>query len=123
MESARWVNQSQPQMLVMGTIWLYIRAVFGVLFGLTTLYGLLFSVAYGAAGFGIANEKKWGYRLGVAIAGLISLLGLANLLTLIDLRYFGNATGFAIISLMFDIALLSMLLHPSSRTYTRIWFS
>jgi hypothetical protein len=122
MESSQWVNRSQPQMLVTATIWLYIRAVFGVLFGIS-LFGLVFAGGYAAAGFGIANEKRWGHRLGIAITGLVCLVALANLLTIVRIPYFSNSTGFAIISLMFDVALFSMLVHPSSRSYAKIWFS
>ncbi len=109
-------------MLVTATIWLYIRAVFGVLFGVSAL-GLLFAGGYAAAGYGIANEKRWGHRLGISIAGLVCFVSLANLLSLINLAYFSNSTGSAIISLMFDVALFSMLVHPSSRSYAKTWFS
>lgn len=123
MESTRWINQSQPPMLVYATIWLYIRAAFGLLFGLGGgPLGLLLALGYGASGLGIANEKRWGYRLGVALAALLVLFGALALLSLVDVGYFGSATGYAVISLMFDVALLFLLVNTTSRSYARMWF-
>ena len=36
--------------------------------GREAVLGLASVVAFGAAGFGIANEKRWGYQLGLAMA-------------------------------------------------------
>ena len=66
-----------------------------------------------AAGYGISNQKKWGYALGVAMAVLPFVLQLLVLHSLF-------AVG--LITLMFEIALLALLLHPQSREYQRIWF-
>ena len=68
----KWVNQFQPQTLYMATILCYVDAVFGLLFGFVAtsiLAGLLTIIALGAGGFGIANEKKWGYA--VAVGGAV----------------------------------------------------
>ena len=114
MNDFRWVNQSQPQTLYGATILCYIDAVFGVLFGFTLL-GLLIAVGLAAGGFGIANEKKWGYAVAVAAAVLqVALLFLV----------FGiNVLGFpTILTLMFDGLLVGLLVHPLSRDYQRIWF-
>jgi hypothetical protein len=35
---------------------------------------------------------------------------------------FGNPLGTDLLTLMFEIALLALLLHPQSREYQRIWF-
>ncbi len=100
---------SQPQTLQIAVFLLYINAVFLLLGG-----GIVFAVAMAAAGFGIANEQKWGYGLGIVAA----ILPLALLLA------FGLDAVFDadIIGLMFDIALVALLLHPQSREYQRIWF-
>jgi len=90
---------------------------------MTAISGHVFAGGYAAAGFGIAIEKRWGHRLGIAITGLGCFVAPANLLTIVKIPYFSNSIGFAIISLMFDIALFSMLVHPSSRSYAKIWFS
>lgn len=112
----RWLDRSQPQTLMSATILLYINAAFGL------LYGQLWSLYYGfplgavlvlgqlASGIGIANEKKWGYWLGVSLVAVwIAFL----------IHYFAFVS---IINLLFYIALLALLLHPMSRSYRRTWF-
>ena len=112
----RWVNQSQPQTLYGATILCYIDAAFGLLFGgLFSLIGLLVIVGLGAGGFGIANEKKWGYAVAVGA----SVLQLAFLLLIFGIDVFGFPQ---ILTLMFDALLVGLLLHPMSRDYQRIWF-
>jgi hypothetical protein len=109
----KFVNQFQPQTLFIATVLLYINAVFDFL----TFYGpfMLAAVALAAGGFGIANEKRWGYGLavGVAVIRVAALLVFAR----------GNAFEFPLIlTLIFDVALVALLVHPESRQYQRIWF-
>ena len=114
----KFLNQAQPQTLVLGTLLLYINAAFGLLFGIVTtsiLLGLLTIVGLAVGGFGIANEWKWAY--GVAVAAAI--LQLVMLLAV----FRGDVLGFpVIVTLLFDGALVGLLLHPESRSYERIWF-
>src|SRR5579863_3323621 len=96
--SLRWVDRSQPQTLMTATIILYINAAFSLLGGFSAI-SLLLVAGQVAAGLGIANEKKWGYWLGV---------GLTALIVLYLVYYFSFVS---IISLLFYIALLALLLH------------
>jgi hypothetical protein len=117
METRRWTNPSQPQTMQIAVFLLYARAVMLVLFGAVRFPPyLLLAVGNAAGGFGIANEKKWGYAVGVA-----SAFGPA----LIRMAYGGPGAviGGDPIGLMFEIALIALLLHPQSRDYQRIWFS
>jgi hypothetical protein len=125
METRRWTNPSQPQTLYIATFLLYMEAVLQLIFGgLVSLLGPLFVIGYVVAGvaggLGIANEKRWGYRLGV-IAAVIGLLPLGVILM-------RNGVG-AIFSLplilnaLFPVALFALLLHPMSREYQKIWFN
>ena len=121
MESRRWVNPSQPQTLYIATILLYLSAVFGLLFGaLFSLLGLLIAVGEVAGGYGIANEKRWGYFLGVAVAAL----------GLVPFILYAVAEGVTellnpaiLISMVFPVALFALLIHPQSREYQKVWFS
>jgi hypothetical protein len=121
METRRWTNPTQPQTLQIAVFLLYANAVLGLLLGNVlyvwgTLIGLGGLVAFAAAGFGIANEKRWGYNLGIGVAGL-------EVLTLVrDCIGWGHSSD-ALISLMFAVALVALLLHPHSREYEKIWFS
>ncbi len=113
MESRRWTNPGQPQTLQIAVFLLYINAAFSVVQMLRVgLFLPILAAAAGsvAGGYGTANEKKWGYALAVAASVFQLLLGLS---------YFGLAN---LIGLMFDIALVALLLHPQSRDYQRIWF-
>lgn len=119
METRRFTNPSQPQTLQIAVFLLYFRAVFvgflgGLLGGLPLL--ILIGIGLGAGAYGIANEKRWGYALGVAMAlapaGIRVLTGGPGALLA------GDPIG-----LLFEIALLALLLHPQSKDYQRIWFS
>ena len=111
MPSNRWVDRTQPQTLMMATVLMYINSVFGVIDGelLAFPLGTLLVVGPVAAGWGIANEKKWGYWLGLS-------------LTLVEVAYVLLHPGWSVITLLFYIALAALLLHPESRAYRRTWF-
>jgi hypothetical protein len=107
-ETQRWINQSHPQTLLMGTYLLYIDAFFGFLGVLMGGFSpILFLLAGGAvaAGYGIANDKNWAYYLGIGVSALGVLFNLGNIL-----------------GLMFAVAQLALLLHPMSRSYQKVWF-
>lgn len=125
METRRFLNPSQPQTLYLGCMLLYLNAVIGLILGSSLLYfgpliGILLLVGQGVAGFGIANEQRWGYWLGVAVSGLALvpyLLFIADggLQVVFD-------PGF-LIGIVFPVALFVLLIHPMSREYQRVWFS
>lgn len=108
METQQWINRSHPQTLLMGTYLLYIDAFFGVvnvLLGGFFLFAVLLAGGSAAAGYGIANDRNWGYYLGIGVSALAVLLNLGNIL-----------------GLMFAVAQLALLLHPMSRSYQKVWF-
>ena len=74
----------------------------------------LFAVA---AGYGIANERKWAYYLGIALAAL-PLVG--DLLLCIDNHV--SPLKLDLITLIFQIGMFVLLIHPQSRDYQRVWF-
>ena len=137
METRRWLDQSQPQTLVNGVLLSYFSAAFGVLglfdlirfvslIGLTRLLvyvGLIIGLVL--SGYGIANEKRSAWYLGIALVGaelLATFLGVMGIasgpLSIIAI----GLGGLGILSLLFTIARLVLLLHPQSRDYVRIWF-
>ena len=113
MPSNRWLDRTQPQTLMMATILMYMNAVLGLIDGFVSVWlPFSFVVVVGQipAGWGVANEKKWGYWLAVVLsAAQIALTVLV----------FSFA---AILNLAFFVALLALLLHPQSRSYRRTWF-
>ena len=120
MESRQWLNRSQPQTLQIAVMLLYLNAFFQLIRGLGggsifLSVGLVVLVGEVAGAFGIANERKWGYYVGLAASGLVAALAVAV----------AWVVGFAFASLlnmMFDVAVVALLLHPMSRSYKSIWF-
>ena len=113
------MNPTQPQTLQIAVLLLYLNALFSFLDVLRLhdlpVIGLAIVIGGVLAGQGIANERKWGYGLGIAMAFLPFVLrvyyaGVGNILTADAL------------TLLFEIALVALLLHPQSRDYQRIWF-
>jgi hypothetical protein len=114
-EELRWVNPHQPQTLYMGVILSYIQGVFAILnYPILGPWAFVILVGLVAGGFGIANEKKWGYILAVATAVLQVAVVVGRGASL------GNVS--VLIELGFDVALVVLLAHPMSRSYQRIWF-
>ena len=102
----------------MGVILCYVQGVFALLSypdlgppALLILVGLL------AGGFGIANEKKWGYALAVTTAVFQIVVFMVRGGGLPALGNVGVLIGFG-----FDVLLVVLLVHPMSRSYQRIWF-
>lgn len=118
MNERRFLNQFQPQTLVIGTMLCYLDAAFGLLFGIVStslLLGLITIIGLAAGGYGIANEKRWGYlvAVGAAVLQVLMLFAVAG----------SDVLGFPLIlTLVFDGALVALLLHRESREYQRIWF-
>ena len=135
MPSSRvWFNTRLPQLLYLAHLLMYIQGGITVLFtgfrlpgsGLASLSGLLVLVYWlmdgpfkVAAAFGIANLRRWGYMLGVASA--VSPLLYRVLFAVGEMRI--GALADNPITLLFEIALLGLLLHGQSRSYARQWSS
>ena len=120
MQTRRWVNPTLPQTLHIAVILLYIDAFFGVLYGtFRSPLGAIIVIGSAVAGFGIANEKKAAYWLGVVVSAIMPAFLVWVLLDdgfdqLLDIGF--------IFSAIFPIAQLLLLVHPMSRDYQRIWF-
>jgi hypothetical protein len=117
-EPRRWFDPSQPQTLQGAVMLSYLSAGFALLWILFGSYPLVLSVGLGAAGYGVANEKRWGYWLGIVLCGL------SVLSYLLVLAYAGVGTGLKLvgINLFFTVVLTALYLHPQSREYQRVWF-
>ena len=113
------MNQHHPQTLYIATILLYLNAAISALFGaIGSPLGLALVVVMVAAAFGIANDKRWGYRLGVVVSGLAlippAIAVAANTKLLFNV--------FFLTAIVFPVALFALLVYPQSREYERIWF-
>lgn len=138
----------QPQTLQIATWLLYIDGVFTFLavidrsgvegyiirrFGLGLVVALGVVALYAFGGLLMANERRLGWRLAVAASlapFVLNILGTRSALSTfafgsrvgiydhITGRIFGGST----IGLIFNVALIALLLHPQSREHQRIWF-
>jgi hypothetical protein len=144
----RWFDRMQPQTLQLATWLLYFDGFFGMV---TLLDGsgyqgflvrryaigfiVCFSVvvAYVAGGLLMANERRLGYRIAVAAAfspfilriwalrGAQSTFNFGGDVSLLDYLT-GRPFGLSYLTVLFDIALVALLLHRQSREHARIWF-
>jgi hypothetical protein len=111
-----WFPVRQPQTLQVAALLLYWNAFLGVASGL--LVGgagrgaLALGAAEAAGAYGIANERHWSYVVALlaAIVPLVLLVVVAGFL------------GAGILFLLFQVALVALLLHPQSRDYYRLWY-
>lgn len=126
-----WVNSRQPQTLYVAQILLYLQGGFSLLSLLLSgaslawliggsllalVYVFLATVGKLLAAYAIANERRWGYKLGVVAAAAPLALRLLSLARGGLRALYGDPVG-----LLFDVALLALLLHPLSRSYQRYW--
>lgn len=90
---------------------LYIEGVFNLVRGQTLF---LAGIAMFPSAWAIANNKRWGWRLGVVAASAAILIRLA---------WYGLSSPMTVaFALLFPVVLLTLLLHPQSREHQRIWF-
>jgi hypothetical protein len=144
MQTRRWVNPTLPQTMQIAVFLLYFQAGSTLLFGLEDQYAVLpgsslgagsisnpvlrigLPIALAAAAYLIANERKRGYILGLVVAGLPLLcrLLIAFGISFSSISFIGNPKPWSYdqIGLLFEGALLALLLHTQSRDYQRIWF-
>jgi hypothetical protein len=142
----KFFNTAQPQTLQGAVFLLYANVLFALLFR-TGRQGVFALAAYsltrgsisfqnatrignivavldvlGSAGaaYLIANEKKIGWRLGVVVAAL----PIVALLILVVAGYPArtNILDAISVSLIFDVALLVLLVHDQTRAYEKVWF-
>ena len=131
MSGRRWFNSSLPQTLQIANILLYLDAFFlliGILGGRRGLNVIALVIlaaslaAYVLGGLGLANEEKRGYPVAVvaAFSPFILRAYLSFSTGTIDL---GFISGFsAPLNLLFEVALIALLLHTQSKSYVKTWF-
>lgn len=138
MSDRLWYNPRVPQTLGIAQILLYINAAFLALAVLTRggrfgggALGLLLGVggvaAYTYGAYGIANSEKRGYQIAVLASFLPLITRLLLVLTTPGASLFGNLDFVLwqgnLLSVIFQYALIALLLHPMSRDHQKVWFS
>ena len=138
----RWVNPSQPDLLQIAT-WLgYFRGAFTLLFGLDDQFiafplsdparsgpsNPLLRIGLSALLIGgaylLSQSRRLGWQLLIVGAALPLL---ARLLVAFGISFSSvdiaatNPFEYDAIGLIFEVALLALLVHPRSREYQKVW--
>ncbi len=122
MERGRWLNPAQPQTLQIAVFLLYFDAVFailGLVSGIGGTQAIVLGAAAAAAGWGIANERRWGYWLGVGVSFLALYPYLRAILAFGPGVILGSR---GLLGFLIAVAHFALLIHPQSRSYQKIWF-
>jgi hypothetical protein len=146
LDPKKWFDRMQPQTLQIATWLLYLNGFFALVstfdktgylgylrfrFGLGFLLGLIVVALHILGGFLMANDRKLGYRLAVvasfspfvlrsvAMADLRSNFGVS--ISFFDF-VLGRPFGGGLLTVIFDAALIALLLHRQSREHQRIWY-
>lgn len=127
MSQRRWFNPNVPQTLYVAQFLLYFDAFWmarAVLFGRGLgILGLIALAAYVYGAYGIANEQKRGYQVAVVASFLpLALRALQMLLGVRGADPMYVLTAGNILNVIFEYALIALLLHPMSREHQKIWF-
>ena len=139
----RWVNPSQPDLLQIATWIGYFRGVFTLLFVLDVQFrvfplsdpsrngasnpllqiGLAVLLAGGA--YLLANGRRLGWQL-LLVGAALPLV--ARLLVAFGIRLDGgpdfdaiSPLDYDVLGLIFEVALVALLVHPRSRQYEKVW--
>lgn len=146
LDPKKWFDRMQPQTLQIATWLLYLNGFFALMsvfdkagylgyvrfrYGLGFLIGLVVVAFHVAGGFLMANDRKLGYRLAVAAAFspfILRSIAMADLranyqvsTSLMD-YILGRPLGGSLVTVVFDAALVALILHRQSRDHQRIWY-
>lgn len=144
----KWFDRMQPQTLQIATWLLYLDGVFTLLaiidrsgvegylirrydFGIVVM--VIVVAMYALGGLLMANDMRLGWRIAVIASispivfnvlgtrSAMSTFGFGSPVGIYD-HLTGKIFGGGSISLIFDVALVALLLHHQSREHQRIWF-
>lgn len=137
MTQRRFYNPNLPQTLVIAQILLYINVFFeGIVllqvglssFNYPPLGKILLATAVvtqAVGAYGIANEKKIGYQIAVFASFLPLLTRVISVI--VTHGSIVRNLGFILLAgsplnVLFEYALIALLLHKQSSEYQRVWF-
>jgi hypothetical protein len=129
MESRRVTNPALPRGLYLAQLLLYSWAIYAIVWsaiwawagedrGAVLGLAVVFGFARALAAYGVSNEGKWGYWLGLIVCGVTVVPTLDDLVHQPSLLL--HVDFLVLIAL--PIAVFFYLLDPSSRDYARTWF-
>ena len=132
----RWFDRMQPQTLQIATWLLYLNGFFALVdlidgggylnvirirYTGGILIGLLSVALYAAGGWLMANDRKLGYQLAIVAAVSPFFLRLWAYQG-IPASVYDKISDGSTLELLFDVALVALILHPHSRNHQKIWY-
>ena len=132
----KWFDRFQPQTLQIATWLLYISGVFMLIdigntgswvwfakerYSIGLFVVIVLVACHALGGLLMANDRKIGYWLAL-VAALSPFLVRLWVLRGTNATTMDRITGGNILSFIFEVALVALLLHPTSREHQRVWY-
>ncbi|MBM3828434.1 MAG: hypothetical protein FJW09_07295 [Actinobacteria bacterium] len=133
----RWFDRMAPQTLQIALMLLYLNGFFALIgfmdrsdwvgFArvvkgtLGTVVGLVVVLSFITSGLLMANDRRLGYRIGLFAAFSPFLLRFW-IYSDSPVTLWNRISGGNTVSLLFELALCALLLHPMSREHQRVWY-
>lgn len=123
METRRFLNDAQPRPLFLAQFALYAWAFYDVahsiLAGPFSFWTIVFGVFRGLGAYGLSNERVWGYWMAIVVAAVSFLPVITAVVNNPALAWRPDVW----VLVAFPAVVLSLLTHPVSRDFERIWFT
>ena len=138
----KWFDRMQPQTLQIAAMLLYLNGFFALIsvidstdylgyirnrFALGLIVGLVVVALHALSGLFMANDLKLGYKFAIAAAFSPFVLrfwahtDLENTSGM-SITLYRKLSGGSTLSLIFEVALCALILHPQSRSHQKIWY-
>ena len=138
----KWFDRMQPQTLQIAAMLLYLNGFFALIsvidttdylgylrnrFSFGLVVGLVVVALHALSGLFMANDLKLGYKFAIAAAfspfvlrfwAYTDLENASGIATSLYRKLSGGST----LSLIFEVALCALILHPQSRSHQKIWY-
>ena len=142
LDPRRWFDRMAPQTLQIATWLLYLNGFFALIdivdgsgylryvreeFPGGILIGIAIVAACIGSGWLMANDRKRGYQLAIVAAFapfIVRYLAYSHLAnkTGATVSFYDKISGGNTISLVFEVALCALILHPQSREHQKVWY-
>lgn len=132
----------QPQTLQIAAMLLYLNGFFALIsvidktdylghlrgrFSFGLVIGLVVVALHALSGIFMANDLKLGYKFAVAAAFspfVLRFWAFSDLerISSFKFSFYDKLSGGSTLSLIFEVALCALVLHPQSRSHQKIWY-
>jgi len=138
----KWFDRMQPQTLQIAAMLLYLNGFFALIsvidtadylgylrnrYAIGLVIGLVVVALHALSGIFMANDLKLGYKFAVISAFSPFVLRFWAYTDLertsgFNVSFYDKISGGSTLSLIFEIALCALILHPQSRSHQKIWY-